>query len=314
MTRRKAHKGLELLENGHKPAIEHRITKAYMGQLLQEEWGKGCISGAHWFRDAARWYRMNFAFNNPLNVGSIHSELILIEEHKDELAECLKDRQLIFFGVGTGDTEMAMVDICLERWDYAEVIAIDANAKFLEDFAHSMRAKMKEDKRDRVYYLGLHDLFERLQPDDLSRQNTTFHKRILICLGNTIGNYSSLTKAFQLIIQHMGVQDSILVSYQTLTHLDVVYKKYLNNMLLRQLIESSVAHHMTGAIEWRVDRTKGRIEAYCGNVNVFRSAKLSSHLVEQTIGRLGLTTEKAFIDKQDNIILHLFQREGYRNA
>ena len=278
--------------------------------MLRKDWKKGHISGLHWFRDASKWYGMNYAFNNPYNVGSIHPELFLIREHGDDLAKYMKNRQLIFIGVGTGDTEMALANICLDRWDYAEIIAVDVNARFLADFAHSIRAKMKEDDKDRVLYLGLHTIFERLTAAKFRRGGANFKRRLFVCLGNTVGNYTNLSDIFAIFARIASPGDLLLLGYQTDAYLETIFSKYENNRLLRSMLHVCMPSEKRSMLKWKLDKNRSTITAWCENVEIFRSRKMKLSTILGVASQFRFSKRAAWVDSVGNVGLLLMIAEG----
>src|SRR4051812_17123546 len=89
--------------------VLNKIDDEELRSILASELSSRTVGSAHWFRDADMWYRLNYGYNNPLNIGMIHSELHLLEANRAALARLLRGRSMHFFGVGVGDTEMALV-------------------------------------------------------------------------------------------------------------------------------------------------------------------------------------------------------------
>jgi len=303
---------LRKLENGKAPAIIRNVTPAELRTLLLQDIDRKSISGAHWFIDARKWYRMNFAFNNPLNLGSIHSELLLIEKYQQDFLSFLDRRQLVFFGVGTGDTEMIFVNICLSNWDYAEIVAIDVNEQFITDFAHSIRAKMKEDLRDVVLYLGIKTLFEKMALKSLPKTSAQSEARTFICLGNTIGNFASPSELVSIFTRCANKGDSLVLSYQTNhTHnLQSLLAKYKTNRLLHDMIISSVRLCKKQKLQWSLDDQQyySIVNAYCEEINVFRSLKFWRPGLHSILGEYGWNSipNVQFTDKHNNMAMDVF--------
>jgi hypothetical protein len=296
---------LRPLKNGDSPVVLRGITSSEMKTLLADDWRSRSLRGAHWFRDAARWYRMNFAFNNPYNVGTVHSELQLIENHRNELSEIIDNHLLVFLGVGTGDTEMAIVNLLIERGQKADVIGIDINAKFLEDFGHSVRLRLKEDRRASTRYVGLQNLFERVTPLALSSVAPGMQgvPRCFICLGNTIGNYDDPEELLRIISSLAAPGDLILLGYQLNTHINATFEKYRTNGLLRKMLEVCIPRVNRHSFEWKLDKRRSRITAWCGDVEVFRSMKFPPTAILRMAGQCRLKTVVSWQDLHKNAAL-----------
>jgi hypothetical protein len=288
--------------------IHDYIKHGTLAKHRKMEFEQHIISGAHWFRIAAYWYRLNHGYNNPLNWGCVHSELMHVFSEAKPLANVLKHRTLVFFGIGVGDTEMACVDLQLRTQRHCESILIDINEEFLRVFVKSLANRKREASNTELTYRALHGLFERVEPKHLKCANARFVTRALICLGSTIGNYSDLNEPFSIFSRLAEKGDALLLGYQLDTHLHKTFAKYKANGLYLDLIGNFLKQKQRDRIEWKLNSKTATIEAWLDGVQLFRSKKFTVPQVKQVAQRHGWRESLCSVDKHRNVCLHAFEK------
>ena len=264
------------------------------------------LSGAYWFRVAAYWFRLNHGYNNPLNWGSVHSELVHLWQLRPRLAHILKDRTLVFYGVGVGDTEMVCVDAQLDVQKTCESILIDVNKEFLCLFVKSLANRRRELPGTNMTYLAYHGLFELMEARHLAGLESQFKAKAFVCLGSTIGNFATADAPFGIFSRLASDGDVLVLGYQLPTHLQETYNKYSGNGLYLDLIGNFLPPHKRQQIKWRLNEEEASIEAWLRNVQVFRSKKFQSADVLRVATSFGWKELFQSEDVHRNVALHAF--------
>jgi hypothetical protein len=287
--------------------IHHYVGSSALVKRRNWEFAHRMISGAHWFRIAAYWYRLNHGYNNPLNWGSVHSELVHLLSEAEPLAHLLRHRTLVFFGIGVGDTEMACVDLQLRVQKHSESILIDVNKDFLTLFVKSLANRKRELASATVTYCALHGLFEEIERNHLKCANARFASRALICLGSTIGNFFDRDEPFEIFKRVAERGDVLVLGYQLDTHLRQTFEKYKANGVYLDLIGNFLERKQRKQIKWKLDPSSSTIEARLHGVQLFRSRKFTVRQVGHTARKHGWHEMFCSVDKNRNLCLHAFK-------
>jgi Histidine-specific methyltransferase, SAM-dependent len=287
------------------------ITSMDVSDHLAQDLKQKSVGGAHWFREADFWFRLNHGYNNPLNVGCVHSELFSIYERREVLSRFLPESTLVFLGVGVGDTEMAVVDLQLDASGYSESVAIDVNSVFLRSFVRLLRNRKIEDSYI-IRYAAVETLFETLiealPAGPLRISDARFPRRTYVCLGSTIGNYKSLTEPFGLFSGLARRGDRLLLGYQLDRELKRVFQKYEANPLYRDLVGNFLRPDERSRITWTLNEAGCSVEAWWRDIQIFRSRKFGSKEVGGVAGQYGWQEAFCFVDKWQNMCLHGFEK------
>lgn len=289
---------LKLKQNGNNnilTSISKQTMLSFCNNYLHT---MGYVHPAIWFLNPNKWYRLNHAYNNPYNFGNVHSELQIILTNTKQISALISKKTLILWGVGSGDTEAEIVRIKLENESEAEVIGVDANKQFCIDFSYSLRNKLKENAKYRISYLGINDLFENVS-EVLSQINIK-QPRMHICLGNSIGNYVVTSDIIDIFYNNCIAGDTLLIGFQTDRHLSTIYDKYKDNFLLEDLIMTGVKSSLK--LEWKLNRLKNQIEAYSGNVQVFRSKRYSPEKLASLFSKGKFELKSQIIDEYNTCL------------
>jgi uncharacterized SAM-dependent methyltransferase len=269
---------------------------------------KRSISGAHWFRIAQYWFRICSGYNNPLNFGRVHSELQLIAEARDDIAEFIRHRGLVFLGVGIGDTECALIDIQLQRDRSADVVVLDVNSEFLQLFDRSLKMRQLENEGHSITQKLINGYFEDTRRADILATSNDGSNIALCMLGSTIGNYNDTGEILGVVESLTERDDLVVLGYQLDSHLEKVFMKYKDNGLFRDLIGNFLTYEMRQRISWKLDRPASTIEAWFDEIQLFRSRKFHDSLVGAIASGYNLESLKQWIDPYRNMCLHVLKR------
>lgn len=288
--------------------IHEYTTQDDLKKQLSLDVSNKSIRGAHWFKEADLWYRINTGYNNPLNYGNVHSELLLINREGNLISQLLSKKRLFFWGVGVGDTEMALVDLQLNNSQSSETVLLDINPVFLHMFIESLRIKNLEASTYEIKYLAFREFFENASLDSLNISDEECSGNAIICLGSTIGNYSDTHTILDMFDQSAKSNDVILVGYQLQTQLDVIYKKYATSDLYRNLVGNFLTANEKTQIEWKLNRDNSAIEAWLDNMQLFRSKKFTCEFVKCIAHEYKWDEVFCFTDSYENFCLHAFMK------
>ena len=297
------------------PPVEVRIDEKELNALAREDIRRGVIRGAHWFRKADIWYRLCFAYNNPYNVRRVNSELTLITQVQRDIHPHMADRHIVFLGIGTGDTEFALLEPILDAKKYCEITIVDVNRDFIENFYHSLVFKLPEDHNYQIYVRAINDIFERVEKTDFDVVNSRFEKKVFICIGGTIGNFEPQAEIFNLFAKWTSPGDRLLLGFQLDTYIKSQFQKYKDNRLFHRLILGFRPEFGNNRLQWILNHEKKQIEAWHGEVQVFRSKKYNQQLLRLTLREFGfepVSTGGKWVQYEDdfgNSCLQVYEKQ-----
>lgn len=294
--------------NGSLPPIIKKVNKENLIKLLRKDISKKYISACHWFGNSNLWYELNYGYNNPYNIGLMHPEYLLIEKKSKQLTKYLKKKTIVFFGLGVGDTESAIIKNLMNEQNHIEVIGIDVNISFIKNFIQSIGNLLKEYSQLSFGFLGINGLFEELKKRDLEIINSNYAPKTLICLGNTIGNYryeNELPKIFK-GLSNPG--DVLIIGYQLNTHIKEAYQKYKSNKLWKDFIARILNNIDKDLLRWDFDQKKSIIQAFYKDINIFRSKKFTLLQMKVLLKKAKFKEVNYFVDTTKNTCIHVFER------
>jgi len=297
------------------PPVLVRIDENRLDELVQEDIKNGMIRGAHWFRKAEIWYQLCFAYNNPYNVRRVHSELTLITQYQQRMYPYLVDRHLVFLGIGTGDTEFALIEPVLDAKKYCEMTVVDVNRDFIDNFYHSLLFKLPEDHNYQICFRAINDIFEHLEKGDFQVGNARFEKKVFICIGGTIGNFDPQEDLFSRFARWMNRGDRLLLGFQLDTYLKSQFQKYRDNRLFHKLILGFRPELGFKRLHWVLNHEKKQIEAWHDNIQVFRSKKYNGQLLWMAMKEFGFELLSAngqlaeFEDDFGNSCIQIYEKK-----
>jgi hypothetical protein len=279
----------------------HEINER-LGSELQRKY----VTPAQWFRVADLYLKLSHGNISPINIGNVHSELLHLQNCSRDLAEFCSGRLFVYFGVGVGDTEMALADVVTQARHLWEGVLVDINPVFLKMFIRSLENRALEDGQNRFSYVAVQDLFEDLKKTAISPNNSQSNGRLFVCLGSTIGNFEASDEIWTLWTRLAEKGDRALVGYQTNKYLPIVFEKYRSHSGYRALIGNFLSAEERQTIEWKLNRPSSSIEAWYGDVQIFRTRKFTHEEVKIGAARHGWTEEFARLDSRENVCLQAF--------
>ena len=294
--------------NSH-PHIYHCLSKDELAARLRQELRRHYVTSAQWFRVADLYLRLNHGNISPINIGVVHSELFHLQNNAQELAEFCSKRLFVYFGVGVGDTEMALADLVVQRQGRWEGVIVDANLVFLKMFVCSLANRALEGSRYKFHYSAVQNLFEELQKPMISPANGQYPNKIFVCLGSTIGNFDNGNKIFNVFSALAAPGDRLIVGYQTNKYLPVIFEKYQRHTGYRTLIGNFLPINERQKIEWRLNEKASTVEAWYKKTQLFRSKKFSSKEVTSCAKNHDWRQKFLLSDSFGNVCLHGFQKK-----
>ncbi len=271
--------------------IKKRITEEELDNLFWKGFKKKWIGGEQWFRNPENWYAIT-AYANPYKTP--YSEMVILNNNEEDLAEMLSWYKKVFYGVGVGDSEILPIKWDLKKNKHSEIIAIDLSEKFLFGFMQSLKNLRLEFPDGDIQFKGLVDLFENIKREDFKLKRENYHKVAHICLGNTVGNFRQ-EEIFSIFKKNMQKNDLLMLGIQLAENPERILLQYSNNPLFEKLILDSLKEgNKNVKINWRYDRTDDIVEAWAGDVMVFRSKKYNLSKLRQFAKRFGFRIVKEY--------------------
>jgi len=295
--------------------IESLIDERELNQRLEMESKTGSLSGTEQsFRNATPWYHLNMGYTNPYNVGKVHAELLLIEKHMGDtlrnnsnpIFESIENRELVFYGVGVGDTEIAFVDWILKSGKKeVSVTGIDVNSEFLRNFSFALRNRLIEESKDtEIYFRSYNALFDQITKENINSNSKKAH----ICLGGTIGNFSNQDEMVKMFYDNMDFKDTLVLGFQLNTNFEVLCEKYENNPLFSDFVRSYIKKENRKDLSWVFDKKSGVISAEHEGIENFRSKKYDLNDLEEVFRKKDLKLIYQTTDKERNIGFQVYEK------
>ncbi len=275
--------------------IVSRIDSAYLDKRLFQEVRKGELGSEQWYRQPEKWFALT-SYNNPYKT--IHSELVLLRENSGKLAKSIGGNRLVFYGVGTGDTESFIVESALKRNKACEVIAIDVNKTYLERFFSMLSNLLHENPGAEISCLGFHDLFENMEQKDIGER-----KACHVCLGNTVGNFDQ-GEIFAVFKKLSRKGERLILGLHLASDMQRILKAY-RTPLMNDLLFTTVKQYFPGKsqedIEWRVNGLL--VEGWLGQTRLLKSEKYTIKAVKNLGREHGFNFLQEFNDGNAAIVL-----------
>jgi uncharacterized SAM-dependent methyltransferase len=145
-------------------------------------------------------------------------ELSLLEREKEKILNLMETNNIVIWGPGTGQTEAKIVQWAASKFENLNIIVIDVQRKFIQDFAELL--KNLED----INLKGIQNTFQRVERKDIKFNGTSTH----ICVGNTIGNFPR-HQLIQLFSQLLNLGDRVVLGFQTNNQIQRVFEYYQNS-------------------------------------------------------------------------------------
>lgn len=244
--------------------IINKLDKEYLDKKLELDIKNKYIEGEQWFKNPELWYELT-SFSNPYIT--IYSELVLLIQSLDKISAFLSNKDLIFYGLGTGDTELILVNSILSKEKSINVVGIEVQKQFIKGFIQSLKNISFEDKDYKINFLGINGLFQDIKKDELKISN---NKKAHIILGNTFGNFRE-EEIFEIFNRLIDKGDILLLGFQTDAQIQKIFNQYSKNKMFNKFIKKSIPN--CKKLSWKVNKDESQIEAWYGDILVFHSKK-----------------------------------------
>lgn len=263
------------------------IAVEELDRRLKEELRRKVIGSEQWYRDPNCWRRVRVS---PTYKGP-DAEETLLDENRVILSEYLHGTRRVFYGLGTGHTEIIPVRWALKESaansGHCEVIAVDVACEFLEDFASELRQLVRQIPNGSISYLGIHDLFELFDYPTLVRhlQGTSTSASSFLCFGNTVANFDP-DEIFDTFSRNASPNDLVLIGFHKGESPQKAVDLYKSIPGFRALVSSlfdkiralfqnadKPTSQPGSAMEWRFNPSGNWIEAVAEDTILFRSKR-----------------------------------------
>jgi len=304
-----------LLDINLSDLIEKNIGRKELDERLDEGIERKVIPGEQWFRKPENWYAMT-SYSNPFKTP--YTELSVLIENSKKLKKHLNKTTKVFYGIGTGDTEIVPLLWDIKEHGYTEVVVIDAIKDFIDTFIQSLRNLRYESRETQIMFRGYNTLFEQLTKDDFLFHNSQCKKVTHICLGNTIGNFNQ-NEIFSIFAKNMKTNDLLLLGVQLNTNPDCLLNQYADNFAFEKLLKESIGRRIMGSrkLVWKYNRSNDSVEAWMGDLLIFRSKKYDIKKLSEFAGKFGLLPLESLTDGRVGVCLFkknsLTERAGAKN-
>src|SRR3989344_6232787 len=108
-----------------KTKVLKKISQQQLDKKLKLNLENKYVEGEQWFKNPELWYELT-AFSNPYIT--VYSELVLLIQNLNKISGFLSDHALVFYGLGTGDTEIILVNSLLSKEKSINVVGIEVQA------------------------------------------------------------------------------------------------------------------------------------------------------------------------------------------
>jgi len=266
--------------------FKRKISEKRLDELKQKGLEQGMLGAEQLFRKPANWYALS-AYSNPYKT--VYSEMGLINNHKNGIMDVVSGKQKVFYGIGTGDTEMLPVIWDLNKHGSCDIIGIDVSEQFLRGFSQGLENIKLEFPHSKIAFKGLVSLFEDIVREDLHMEKEELMAHF--CLGNTIGNFNQ-KEIFSIFDRNMAKEDVLVLGVQLNHKPQNMLLQYSKNPLIRKFVCDAIGKGVD--LNWRYDRSNGCIEAWVDDLQVFRSKKYDVDKLVKFAHRFGLQKIHSF--------------------
>jgi len=275
--------------------IVSRIDSAYLDKRLRQSIKQGWLGSEQWYRNPEKWFALT-SYNNPYKT--IHSELAILRKNRDKLLREISEKALVFYGVGTGDTEAFILELVLKANKSPKVIAIDVNKTYLERFFLMVPNLLYENPQAEFSCIGFHDLFENMQPSDLKGRGAACH----ICLGNTVGNFDQ-NEIFGIFKRLSKKGDKLILGVHLASDMHKILKAYENALMTDLLLDSvktCFPNKSPEEIKWKINGLQ--IEGWLGQTRLLKSKKYTIEALKKLAKEHGFQFLQEFNDGNAAIV------------
>ena len=289
-------------------------------ERLAAQKAAGKIESEQWYQNPLKWLALT-GIANPYKT--VFNELRIIYENGEAfLEQFVKYKRQVFFGVGTGDTEIGLLYEVCDKIPPAtlNIYAIDVQKFYLKLFAQQLlilseRLRHKHHAKSELWFQGYNYLFE-----DVKRRQLRLHPDfgcqmgdIGIALGNVIGNFEN---QHEILSQFNRLNTQIVILGVHLARepreMDYVFKLYRDNVIFNEFARD--AYLRAGGdpkrkTEWVIDKKTNAIRAFAGDTELFYSKKYDLDDLDAAMNELGFGKVEFYIHEQSAICI--FKRSDH---
>lgn len=278
-----------------KGIITVNITDRELDKRFENGLINKLITGDQWFRDYKGWHQLRSTTKPHMTV---FRELQILLKNEKNITSYSKKRLKVFYGIGLGDTEGFPILWDVEKNKYSEIYAIDAVPYYLETLVIGLRNIQLGFPGSKIMFKGNLNLLENLKKSDLRLDNSKYKKRCHICLGNTVGTFNQ-DYIFSLFKELSDVDDVLLLGHYTDAHPRgelALYEgnKRFSKFILSPYIKKRPDLLKQNKIEWNYNEETGYVEAWLGNILIYRSKLYNLHDLSSFVKRYGFETLETF--------------------
>ena len=275
--------------------IIEKTTQEEMDKKLEKNLKEKYIESEQWFRKPYLWYELT-SYSNPYIT--IHSELKLLMKNKKKILKNLAGKTIIFYGLGTGDTEIYLIEELIQIQKEIEIIGVEIQEKFIKGFVQSLENLEKEDTNLKIKFRGIKGLFQNINREDLKINKEAFH----IMLGNTINNFEE-KEILNIFKKLMKKGDKLLIGFQTDEKIESIFKQYSENKLFNNFLKETFN---IDNLRWVINKEKNQIEAWNRDILIFHSKKKSPLKMIEEVRRIEL--KNIFTDNDLKTSIQIFEK------
>ena len=277
--------------------IINKLPWSYLNKRLRKEIKQKYVSSEQLFRNPDSWYALT-AYSNPYKT--VYSELALLEQNAKKINQFIKNKNLVLYGIGTGDTEMALIGGVLKENNQIKIIGIDVQKKFIDNFIHSLKNLDLESYKYKLDFVGIAGLLQDIKRDDLGSISDKFVHAIL---GSTIGNFPK-EEIWNVLKKLSNRTDLLIVGFHTDTNLKEKFKQYSTNKVFEEFIRKNLPS--IKKVVWKLNKKESQIEGWANDILVFHSRKTSPKAMMKDARAYGF--KNLFSVDDDNSCIQVFKK------
>lgn len=298
--------------------IKDPKLESILDRRLAEQQKMGRIESEQWYRTPERWLALT-GVANPYKT--VFDELRIIQEHGDPILNLFtKYQRQIFFGVGTGDTEIALLRETCDRLPPGalNIYAIDVQEFYLNVFLQQLMnlarwLRFKHNAKSEISYTGYNTLFQNVirrqlrldnYPDGLGDMH--------IALGNVVGNFENQNEIFSQF-NRLNAGAVILGVHlaRNKKELEYILSLYRDNEIFIDFVLDPYlrAGNKKRKVTWEIDKEKKELRAFAGNTQLAYSKKYTPDELEAVMRELGF--EKVAFRTYEQSAVFIFTRVDF---
>jgi len=249
-------------------STERIISERDLEILLKECFRKLSVPSEYWWKNTNKWFKIKFNHLNSLTYGNVNPELRLIWNNESELSGYMEEKTLIFYGLGAGETEGALIDIALKEKTRTEVITVDINEEFIYLFEGSLYMLSIEKENSIIFSKGYIGRFQDLEKKHLELDGLSYETKNHIVLGNTVANIGE--ELISIISRLSSEGDYMTLGFSTPEHIRTVFNKIIKNVYFTDFVMSHMPDGYPNKLKWSIE-DGSTITAQYESVEMFRS-------------------------------------------